>query len=181
MTTDDDEIRLGFSAGGPTVEDGTYIAKLTQYGRTTGQFGPQVKFVFEVDDEENAYHGSELACWADMPKPEGSDATPLMKLYKILDALMGEDPLQYFERVGKPVAFRALVGRRCRIRVEEQPRRDGSVFSKVTGFTRLKKAIAVVPASAPTARAPRAARQAAPEEEPPWEYLPDEPSDLPFS
>ena len=102
-----------------------------------------------------------------------------MKLYKILDALMGEDPLQYFERVGKPVAFRALVGRRCRIRVEEQARRDGLVFSKVTGFTRLKKAVA--PTSAPPARAPSWARPVAPEEEPPWEYLPDEPSDLPFS
>lgn len=155
MAQRDEEYEV--SPGATSVEEGSYLATCVKIENAEGLYGIQWRVTFRID-EEGDYEGVEIGCWANKPK-QGSGITPKMKIFKLADALLGVDPLG----LGK-LRLAALIGKRCRIRIEESQRDDGSTFSRLSGFARVK-----TPQAKATARSgiqPRRGEAANSEEDP---------------
>mgnify|MGYP001603703851 CR=1 FL=1 len=146
MTTQQYEDSYGVTAGSAAVEEGTYVARFLAHEPVQGQFKMQAKLQLVIIDPDGPYDGVELTAYANLP--EQGNLTPLMKLYSFFDALMARDPMEYAETTGKRLSLSGLVGRSCRIHVEEVSRPDGSTWSKVSKFSRMKKSQAGLAAEA---------------------------------
>ncbi len=132
MTTGSDD-RIKVSAGGPTLDAGVYEAELANYEIVDGKFGKQrrVDFTIETEDEP-----TEISAYIN---DKGGDFRPLSNGYKLIGALLDDDPIHYADTHENMPGWKQLLGKRLRITVTEEKREDGSTFSKVTGYMPLKK------------------------------------------
>ena len=145
MTTEYEDIVHTPTLGAAIVEAGTYTAELRGYERVqgtfrderTGEFRYQVKMFFRIA-QVGEYEGVELAAYANEADDPGQ-LRPKMLLYQVVDALLGEDPIECYERTGQPVIWKKLIGKLCRIGVEERKSKDGGTYSRVVSYARIRK------------------------------------------
>jgi len=97
------------------LEAGVFKAKLISVDMDDGQYGPQAKFVFELDGI-TAEDGSPGRLWA----WSSFKLTPATKLHRWVMALGGKRPVP-----GQQYNLSALVGAHCRVLVELKETDDG--------------------------------------------------------
>jgi hypothetical protein len=102
----------------PGVPEGTQEVELVAVQQIDTDFGPRVALVFRVID--GVHRGAELT---EIAVPNASSQGQLGKL---LRALAGSDTASL-------AAAHELIGRRCRIVVRHERRRDGSVRPAIGG------------------------------------------------
>ena len=93
------------------VEPGTYDAILSKTEDSTGQFGPQVMFSFDLGENRI------LRAWA------SGKLSPKSKMGGWVKALLGELPDE--------LDTAALVGTKCRVKVDIDIKDDGKEFSRI--------------------------------------------------
>lgn len=114
----------------PKVATGGYPALIEAAAEVEGQFGPQIKFDFNLGNIEtiDGDHAEvKLAGWTSMKFVGGKRPSKLWTLAKAAgidcENAEGIDP------------ERDLVGRRVRLTVTEEPARDGDgVYNRITAF-----------------------------------------------
>jgi hypothetical protein len=97
------------------LEAGVFKAKLVDLTTEDGQYGPQAKFVFELDGVR-AEDGSPGRLWA----WSSFKLTPATKLHRWVQALGGERPVPKTQ-----YNLSKLMGARCRVLVEIKDTDDG--------------------------------------------------------
>jgi hypothetical protein len=132
-----------------TVDAGTYPARVADVVLDeNGQFGPQVKAVFELLDEEAA--GKTLVGWA------SAKLSPKSKLYGWVSALL-------FRGKGIPEGYAVvdtdtLKGQECILVVGVEQKPDGSAYNKVKDVLPMKPTRGAAPRPATATPAPTSNR-----------------------
>lgn len=111
----------------------TYDAIVSKAEEVDGKFGTQVQLTFSVPE----YPEEVPVAWA------SANGGTLAKFYKWCTALLGGPP-----PIGSQVGLEDLVGKKCRIVVDEKETTDGKVVMAVTGVLK--------PKAAPKATEPKA-------------------------
>lgn len=114
----------------PKVTTGSYGARIEAAAEVEGQFGPQIKFEFNLGNVETIdgdVAEVKLAGWTSMKFVGGKRPSKLWQLAKAagidVESAEGIDP------------ERDLVGRKVRLTVTEEPARDGDgVYNRITAF-----------------------------------------------
>ena len=132
-----------------TVDAGMYPARVADVvWDEDGQFGPQVKAIFELTEEEVA--GKTLVGWA------SAKLSPKSKLYGWVSALL-------FRGKGIPEGYPAvdtdtLKGLECILVVGVEKKPDGSEYNRVKDVLPMKSARGVAPRAASPGPAPASNR-----------------------
>lgn len=119
------------------MEPGEYKAKLSELEEELeGQYGPQVRFTFEVMDDED-YNGDTIRGWASLKTDDDGDYTfwEGTKLWDWVTALRGGDAVG----VGEEFSLDDLIGNTCRILVVNKTKKDGTPTDKVDNVLAPKK------------------------------------------
>jgi hypothetical protein len=123
-----------------SIPTGEYMAAVLSADVEAGQYGPQVRFNFQIEDGPAA--GQLVTAWA------SARFSSTAKLYRWAAALFGQSiPGDY------DLDTDHLIGRRCRLTVVEKERPDGSTFAKVEA---VRAVAATLPLPLPLAPAPAA-------------------------
>ena len=106
------------------IPTGKYPAKIKEIVEADGQFGPQLKFTFELQPGEGG-ESRELLGWTSQKFSNKS------KLYKWTKAAFGGSPID------RSYTFKSedLVGRSVLLTVVERESDDGEIYSKVDGLS----------------------------------------------
>jgi len=141
-------MKLQFKPSDP-MPVGSYLAKVAIVEPTTGQYGDQLKFSFDIL-KPDAQAGRQLTAWT------SARLSPQSKLYKWLTALYGDVAAVPLDENMEWDSDDA-VGRQVVVDVVVETRADGSEFNKVNALrpVRAQRPAATVP-QAPKAAAPKA-------------------------
>ena len=110
------------------IPTGKYPAKIKEIVEADGQFGPQLKFTFELQPDEDG-ENRELSGWTSQKFSNKS------KLYKWTKAVFGGNP------VDRSYTFKSedLIGGMVLLTVVERESEDGEIYSKVDGLSAYQK------------------------------------------
>ena len=117
-----------------SLEAGVYRATVKSLESVDGQYGPQAKFVFELDGL-NLEDGSPASLWA----WASWKLNPATKLHRWVLALGGERPVP-----GHQYNLSKVIGTRCRLLIENKETEDGT-------RARVREVLPLVKAAKPTA------------------------------
>ena len=107
------------------IPTGDYRARVDWVEEVEGQFGPQLRFEFELVDEP--WEGKALMGWA------SAKINRRTKLYKWTRAILGRTI-----RESEPFNSDKLVGKECRLSILVELRDDGSEFNKIASVLEAK-------------------------------------------
>lgn len=112
------------------LDAGTYPATLAGYQRVQSQYGgEQLRLDFEVSAPDNGTRKLAMYCsWSSEPSPRS-------KLYQVVTALRGGQPLAD----GETLKLRPLIGAKCIAWVEHKQLADGRVVEKIAKITPVKR------------------------------------------
>ncbi len=113
------------------LDTGTYTATVSAIDADEGQFGPQLKWLFKLED------GSTQTAWTSQSYSNKS------KLFAWTRAILGETP--------DPLDTDDLIGRPCRLSIVIKTRDDGTEYNKVDNVLAPKAAQKRRPAPEPEA------------------------------
>jgi hypothetical protein len=112
------------------VEPGEYKAKVTEVEEEPdGQYGPQVRFTFEILDDSD-YEGTTLRGWAALKEDDAGNYTfwDGTKLYTWALAMLGNDT----SKLDDLTDLDQLKGNKCRVIVVNKTKQDGSVRDSIS-------------------------------------------------
>jgi hypothetical protein len=127
------------------VEPGEYRAKVAEVGiETEGLYGPQVRFTFEITDDDD-YKGQNIRGWAALKLNEDGEFTfwEGTKLWDWVTALRGGTAVG---SDGVDFELDELVGKPCRILVVTKKKKDGTPTDRIDNVLPPKKGKAAGPA-----------------------------------
>jgi hypothetical protein len=127
------------------VEPGEYKAKLTELEEELeGQYGPQVRFTFEITDDQD-YKGQTIRGWCSLKLDDDGEFTfwEGTKLWDWIAALRGGTAVG---ADGEEFELDDLVGSTCRIMVVTKRKKDGTPTDKIDNVLAPKKGKAAGPA-----------------------------------
>ena len=106
---------------------GTYSAVISEIEPETGQFGEQLKFVFQLTDDEHA--GNTIWGWC------SAKFSPKSKLYKWTRAALGnrEIPRDYHFNSDN------VIGQSVNLQITLEAREDGTEFNRVHDLRPIKQ------------------------------------------
>lgn len=105
-----------------SLENGAYPATITAIEPADGQYGPQVKFDFTLDNAKTE-DGEPVVLWGWCSQK----LNPRTKLFEWYTTVMGKAPV-----VGQAHKLSEMMGRKCRVVVEKEETDDGP-RTRVTG------------------------------------------------
>jgi hypothetical protein len=108
---------------------GEYLAQITDYEETTGNFGPQFKFRFEIV-KPKAHAGKALSAWCSQKLTSGSKKS---KLWGWVESAFNR-PIE----VGEQVDLDDLVGRQVVLVVITDTKDDGSEYNTISSIKAYK-------------------------------------------
>jgi hypothetical protein len=140
------------------IATGEYLAEFIDYEEETGQYGEQVKMIWEIT-KPTKYAGKTRFDWCNKKLSKGSKSS---KLWSRIEALMNR-PID----MGEHVDIDALLHRSAILVIVEEPKEDGTSNSKIAAVKAYKKQ---EPFVAGTKAAPRSDdfESGEPEEEDPF-------------
>lgn len=109
---------------GPVLEPDIYPATLTGFGEMEGQFGPRLVWQFEIDHEGETV---EAAGFTSYSMADGKKVSNLIKWAKAMNG--GEVPEDTDDLIGKP----------CRVDIENYTKQNGITKNKVAEVRAPKK------------------------------------------